>query len=203
MPAIGASTPATVVLFRMIRSRQQTIGDRGHSPNRAGTDRRGHAGVCTAFVYGAPVPPGPITLNDLYNIIPMNPPVSVVELTGEEVQALLEENLEHSFSRAPYQQMGGYLKRSLGLKMYVKLENPAGCRIQEIFVGDHTLNPKHVYPTTFVTTQGVPSHYGQNRHNLDIHAVDTMRAALGFALWSGLFGFFGCRRGFCGLGGLE
>ena len=35
--------------------------------------------------YGAPIVPGKITLNDLYNIIPMNPPVSTVELTGEEI----------------------------------------------------------------------------------------------------------------------
>ncbi len=32
--------------------------------------------------YGAPIIPGEITLNDLYNMIPMNPPISTVELTG-------------------------------------------------------------------------------------------------------------------------
>src|SRR5450759_2149640 len=31
--------------------------------------------------YGAPIVPGNITLNDLYNIIPINPPVSTVELS--------------------------------------------------------------------------------------------------------------------------
>jgi S-sulfosulfanyl-L-cysteine sulfohydrolase len=39
--------------------------------------------------YGAPIVPGQITLNDLYNIIPMNPPVSTVELTGEEIKEML------------------------------------------------------------------------------------------------------------------
>ena len=34
--------------------------------------------------YGAPVPPGPLTELDLWNIVPANPPVSVVELSGEE-----------------------------------------------------------------------------------------------------------------------
>ncbi len=38
--------------------------------------------------YGAPVIPGEITLNDLYNMIPMNPPISTVELTGEEMVAM-------------------------------------------------------------------------------------------------------------------
>jgi len=51
--------------------------------------------------YGAPVIPGKITMNDLYNIIPMNPPVSTVELTGGEIRAMLEENLERTFSCNP------------------------------------------------------------------------------------------------------
>jgi len=60
--------------------------------------------------YGAPIPPGEIILNDLYNIIPMNPPITPVELTGKEIWSMMEENLEHTFSRDPYNQMGGYLK---------------------------------------------------------------------------------------------
>ena len=40
--------------------------------------------------YGAPIVPGPITLNDLDNMIPMNPPVSTVELSGEEIKEMLE-----------------------------------------------------------------------------------------------------------------
>jgi 2',3'-cyclic-nucleotide 2'-phosphodiesterase (5'-nucleotidase family) len=77
-----------------------------------------HTGVQIAFSngwrYGAPIAPGPVTLNDLWNIIPVNPPISLVELTGEQIQAMLEESLEHVFARDPYHQMGGYVKRMLG-----------------------------------------------------------------------------------------
>jgi len=38
--------------------------------------------------YGAPIPTGIITLNDLYNIVPMNPPISTVELKGDEIWAM-------------------------------------------------------------------------------------------------------------------
>ena len=71
--------------------------------------------------FGAPIIPGKVTLNDLYNMIPMNPPISTVELTGEEIVAMLEENLERTFARDPYGQMGGYVKRSLGLNVYLKI----------------------------------------------------------------------------------
>ncbi len=113
--------------------------------------------------YGAPIIPGEVTLNDLYNIIPMNPPISTVELTGEEIVAMLEENLERTLARDPYDQMGGYVKRSLGLNVYIKIENPPGQRVQQVFVGDEELQPGRYYPTTFVTEQGVAHKYGRNR----------------------------------------
>ena len=49
-----------------------------------------------------------------WNIIPVDLPISLDELTGEEIRAMLEENLEHAFARDPYHQMGGYVKRLLG-----------------------------------------------------------------------------------------
>ncbi len=57
--------------------------------------------------YGAPIPAGPIRENDLWNIIPVNPPISVAELSGQELWDMMEENLENTFSRDPYKQMGG------------------------------------------------------------------------------------------------
>lgn len=125
--------------------------------------------------YGAPVIPGPITLNDLWNIIPVNPPVSLVELTGDEIRAMLEENLEHTFASDPYQQMGGYLKRMLGINVYMKIENAAGSRIQELFVQGQRVKMDQVYTATFVTAQGVPQKYGRNRTNLEIHAIEALQ----------------------------
>jgi 2',3'-cyclic-nucleotide 2'-phosphodiesterase (5'-nucleotidase family) len=92
--------------------------------------------------YGAPILPGKVTLNDLYNIIPMNPPVMTIELTGEELTTMLEENMERTFSRDPYQQMGGYLKRTIGLKAYIKAENPDGQRLQKLFIGVQPVQPR-------------------------------------------------------------
>lgn len=138
-----------------------------------------HTGVEIAFSngwrYGAPIAPGPVTLNDLWNIIPVNPPLSLVELTGEEIRAMLEENLEHVFARDPYRQVGGYVKRMLGLNLYVKIENDAGQRIQQLFVQGEPIQMDKVYTATFVTAQGVPQKYGTGRRDLDIHAVEALQ----------------------------
>ncbi|MEN6330143.1 MAG: bifunctional metallophosphatase/5'-nucleotidase [Methanobacteriaceae archaeon] len=124
--------------------------------------------------YGAPVPPGPVTVNDLWNIIPTNPPVSSVELSGREIWNMLEVNAELTFSRDPYQQMGGYLKRCRGLNLYLKIENPPGERVQEIFIQGKSIEPGKTYQTVFVTSQGVPSAYGVNRTDLDLTAVQAL-----------------------------
>ena len=128
--------------------------------------------------YGAPVIPGEVTLNDLYNMIPMNPPLSTVELKGEELVAMLEENLERTFARDPYDQMGGYVKRGLGFTAYIKIENPFGQRVQQLFIGDEPLEPGRYYPTAFVTEQGVAGKYGRNRQQHTERSIAALRAYL-------------------------
>jgi S-sulfosulfanyl-L-cysteine sulfohydrolase len=129
--------------------------------------------------YGAPIPEGPVTLNDLYNIIPVNPPVSTVQITGDHLWAMLEENLEHTFARDPYRQMGGYLKRALGLKAYIKPENPQGQRLVQLFVANEPVRPGQEYLASFVTKQGVPEKYGRQRQPLETRAVDALERYLG------------------------
>lgn len=128
--------------------------------------------------FGAPVPAGEVTVNDLYNMIPMDPPVSTVELLGEEIVAMLEENLERTFGRDPYDQMGGYVKRALGLNAYIKIENPSGHRVQQVFVGGERLQPGRHYPAVFVTEQGVAQKYGRNRQKHTERSIGALRAYL-------------------------
>jgi S-sulfosulfanyl-L-cysteine sulfohydrolase len=128
--------------------------------------------------YGVPIPIGTITKWDLFNIIPVNPEISTVELTGEEIIKMLEENIERTFSAEPIKQMGGYIKRCLGISVKMRIENPNKHRIQQIFIGDESLIKDKIYKTAFVTTQGVPEKLGKNRQNLSVKAVDAMEAYL-------------------------
>jgi 2',3'-cyclic-nucleotide 2'-phosphodiesterase (5'-nucleotidase family) len=128
--------------------------------------------------FGAPIIPGEVTVNDLYNMVPMNPPISTVDLTGEEVVAMLEENLERTFARDPYDQMGGYVKRGLGFRADVKIENPPGQRVQQVFVGDERIHLGRHYPTAFVTEQGVAHKYGRNHQQQAERIVDGLSVFL-------------------------
>lgn len=128
--------------------------------------------------YGAPIVPGPVTLNDLYNIIPMNPPIQTVEITGQELWEMLEENLERTFAPDAYNQLGGYVKRSMGLKAFIKIEAPKGNRIQQLFVNDKEVNLQQYYKAAFVTEQGVAKKYGKNRQEAGIKAIEAMNKNL-------------------------
>ena len=126
--------------------------------------------------YAAPIPAGAkVTMNDLWNIIPTDPPVETVEMTGAELWQMMEANLENTFSSDPYKQMGGFVKRCRGLNIYFKIENPKGARIQEFFAKGKRLEMDKTYQVAFVTEQGVPKKFGINRSDTGIRAIDALR----------------------------
>lgn len=128
--------------------------------------------------YGGAVRKGQLKRRHLYSIVPMDPVLRSVELTGGEILAMLEENLESTFSARAFKQMGGYVKRNAGLRVYFKLENPYGQRIQKVFAGNEEIEDGKVYKAVYVTRQAVPERYGQNHQDLGITAVAAMEALL-------------------------
>ena len=94
------------------------------------------------------------------------------------IVSLLEENPERTLARDPYGQMGGYLKRLAGVKLYAKAENPPGQRIQESYVGDEPVVPGEHHQAAFVTEQGAPARYGAHREDTCIRAVAALEHTL-------------------------
>ena len=125
--------------------------------------------------YGAPIPPGPVTMHDLFCMVPMNPPIQTVDLTGEDIRTMMEDSLEATFSGNAFRQRGGYVKRFRGLTFNVKLENPRGTRIEMGFTTDGApLRDDQIYRAAYITVQGVPERYGNKRETLALKAVDAL-----------------------------
>ncbi len=62
-------------------------------------------------------------------------------MTGKEITAMLEENLERTFLSDPMKQMGGYVKRTRGIHVKMRIKNPAFNLIQKVyFGGEHLQN---------------------------------------------------------------
>ena len=128
--------------------------------------------------YGAPIPTGPVAVNDIYNLAPMNPEIMLVDLTGDELWRMIEENLERTFSREPFSQMGGYVKRCGGMKTFFKVENPKGQRVQDISVGGSRLDRSRTYQAAFITVQAVPQGFGANRRHTGKTLLEATKALL-------------------------
>ena len=140
---------------------------------------QGYTGADVAFSngwrYGAPIPRGKITMGDIWQMVPSNPPVSVCNITGREIWKMMELNLERTFSPDPYEQMGGYVKRCMGLNLYFKVENPNGHRINRLFVNGRPIDLGKKYVACYVSSQGVGPEYGSDKTDLDINAIDVIR----------------------------
>ena len=128
--------------------------------------------------YGGAIKKGRLTRRDLYRIVPMDPMIMTAEMTGEEMIQLLEDNLESTFSTTPFKQMGGYIKRNSGLRIFFKLENPYGQRIQRVFAGDEELDPAKTYTVAYITPQAVPKGVGRKHRKFGLSAIAAMEQLL-------------------------
>ena len=119
--------------------------------------------------------PGEITMIDRWNVVPMNPPVSTVDLRSDEIIEMLEENMERTYAHDPYEQMGGYLKRMAGAKAYLRVENPRGHGIQRVYVCDQLIRPERTYQAVFVTAQAVGPRYGTSQSDIGDKAIEVLK----------------------------
>jgi 2',3'-cyclic-nucleotide 2'-phosphodiesterase (5'-nucleotidase family) len=133
---------------------------------------------CNGWRWGAPVQTGKVTQCDLWNMLPWRERIDTVDLTGNELIQMLEENLERTFSSDPFHQLGGYGKRCRGLKVYIKIENPSGTRIQKLFIEGEEVKPDKTYSAAYLTVQAVPPKFGKNRKTLSADAHDAMLTVL-------------------------
>lgn len=87
----------------------------------------------------ASVPAGPITLGDVYTVLPFDNTLAGIELTGEQLWAALE----HGVSNWPTE-WGGFPQVS-GLSFTFNPNNPVGQRVLSVTVGGQPLDPNKVY----------------------------------------------------------
>ena len=130
--------------------------------------------VSHGWRYGTPVPPGPITAGDLRQMIPTNPELFTVQLTGAELQRMLERSIERTFSGDALRQQGGHVMRFAGMRAVVRLNDPAGFRVQHLEVGDASVRLGSEYTVAAAGEQSVEKREGRNR--VGIRAVDSLRS---------------------------
>ncbi len=123
--------------------------------------------------YGAPLPPGDVTVGDLWQIIPTNPELFVVEMTGAEIREKLEMSLESVYASDAFSQKGGYVIRVSGLNAIVRLNNPKGTRVQHLDIAGAPFQAARRYKVAAAGEQDVKS--GEQSEQTGMNAIDALR----------------------------
>ncbi|MBI3654210.1 MAG: 5'-nucleotidase C-terminal domain-containing protein [Acidobacteria bacterium] len=123
--------------------------------------------------YGAPIPPGAVTVGDLWQIIPTNPEIFVVEMSGAEIRHKLEKSLESVYAPDAFNQKGGYLLRVSGLNAIVRLNNPKGTRIEQLDIAGAPFEAERRYQVAAAGEQDVKS--GTSQQRTGTHAIEALR----------------------------
>lgn len=125
--------------------------------------------------YGAPIPIGDVTVGDLWQIIPTNPEVFTVEMTGSELKEKLEANLESVYASDAFNQKGGYVIRVSGLNAIVRLNNPKGMRVEQLDIAGNPFDPDRRYKVAAAGEQDIQDIVeGDNRQNSGTRAIDVL-----------------------------
>lgn len=123
--------------------------------------------------YGAPIPPGNVTLGDLWQIIPTNPELFTIEMTGAEIRQKLEMSLENVYASDAFNQKGGYIIRVSGLNAIVRLNNPKGTRIEQLDIAGAPFDAERRYKVAVGGEHEIK--IGENKQRVGATAIEALR----------------------------
>ena len=126
--------------------------------------------------YGPPIPSGDVTVGDLWQIIPTNPDIFTIEMTGSAIRQKLEANLESVYAPDPFDQRGGYILRVSGLNAVVRLNNPKGTRVEHLDIAGAPFEADRRYTVAAAGDQDVQQ--AKEQHKTGTRAIDALRQYL-------------------------
>jgi 2',3'-cyclic-nucleotide 2'-phosphodiesterase (5'-nucleotidase family) len=110
--------------------------------------------LSNGFRFGHPIAPGPITEGDLLRLYPVNGPIKVGKVSGAQLRAFWESEIEHVFSRDPAHLFGGWLPRVAGMTVKFHAAAPAGRHVTAITIGDKPLDDAATYTLASCEREG-------------------------------------------------
>lgn len=113
-------------------------------------------GFSNGFRFGVPVPPADVTEADLWNLMPMDPPMKTGWVTGKELRAYLEKELELVFSKNPWKLNGGWGVRASGMSFAFNAHAEPGRRLVAVKVDSRDIEDERRYTIAACEREGEP-----------------------------------------------
>lgn len=129
--------------------------------------------------FAPPVPEGPITMADLWTMVPTNPEVFTAAVSGRQLHAFLESNLHNVFAGDALQQAGGYVTRATGLSVVFRPNNGRGSRIEHLEIAGAPYQPDRLYTVAGAGTRGLPDSI--ELEGTGAHAIEALQRHLAHA----------------------
>jgi sulfur-oxidizing protein SoxB len=95
--------------------------------------------------YGATILPGPITVEDVYNLVPVESPVYQMKFNGRELRSMFEAAIDNILDDDAFERVGGNMWRYSGVELAVDLSNSYPNRIQKIQIEGEPVKEDKLY----------------------------------------------------------
>ena len=95
--------------------------------------------------YGATILPGPITVEDVYNLVPIESPVYQMTFNGSDLRSMFEAAIDNILDDDALERVGGNMWRYSGVSLAVDLSRPYPDRIQKLHIDGEPVKDDKLY----------------------------------------------------------
>lgn len=110
--------------------------------------------LSNGFRFGTPILPGPISQADLWNLYPVVTRLKTGRITGAQLRAFWEQELENVFATDASKRFGGWLPRPSGMTLTFEASAPYGQRIHSLKVTGEPVENARTYTITACEREG-------------------------------------------------
>jgi S-sulfosulfanyl-L-cysteine sulfohydrolase len=123
--------------------------------------------------------PTPITVDDIWSMLPVDSETKYGEVTGRQIWDWLERELDHVFAPDPSRRFGGWLVRFKGMTANFTMRNAFGKRVNWIKIADRPIAFDRTYVIAACEREGDPDTTlcrlrnvaNPRRANITMHAI--------------------------------
>jgi 2',3'-cyclic-nucleotide 2'-phosphodiesterase (5'-nucleotidase family) len=111
---------------------------------------------CPPLVPDAKTGEAEITVDYLWNMLPVDSEAKTGKITGKQLMGWMEKELQNAFAKDPGKRFGGWVVRFKGMEVNFTIGNEAGKRVNWIKVGGKPLDLEKTYSFVACEREGDP-----------------------------------------------